>query len=169
MLCWEQANQTIVSFSVPSIYTHNQKMKSNDLLGEKLPFYQNMTFGIGSDRSPSTRKAEEPLASPFRRGYTRPGRPGLPVSPSHRSSSPPLPVTRRISGRRPAPAAPPNTAALRQRPPAYSAPSGDDPSADHFGVPNLFWSKILPLQPPIPPPPQVQISNAPKTVSIYPP
>ena len=59
-------------------------MKSNGLLGEKLPFYQkvlNMTLGIGSDRSPSTRKAEEPLASPFRRGYTRPGRPGLPVTP----------------------------------------------------------------------------------------
>ena len=84
MLCWEQANQTIVSSSVPSINTQNQKMKSNGLLGEKLPFYQkvlNMTLGIGSDRSPSTRKAEEPLASPFRRGYTRPGRPGLPVTP----------------------------------------------------------------------------------------
>lgn len=59
-------------------------MKSNGLLGEKLPFYQkvlNMTLGIGSDKSPATRKAEEPLASPFRRGYTRPGRPGLPVTP----------------------------------------------------------------------------------------
>ena len=47
-----------------------------------LPFYQkvlNMTLGIhhgfngGGSNSPSTRKAEEPLASsPFRRGYQRP-------------------------------------------------------------------------------------------------
>lgn len=59
-------------------------MKSNGLFSEKLPFYQkviNMTLGFGSERSPTTRKAEEPLASPFRRGYTRPGRPGLPVTP----------------------------------------------------------------------------------------
>lgn len=61
-------------------------MKNNGLLTEKLPFYQkviNMTLGItGSEKSPATpRKAEEPLASPFRRGYTRSGRPGLPVTP----------------------------------------------------------------------------------------
>lgn len=63
-----------------------KKMKNNGLLTEKLPFYQkvlNMTLGItGSEKSPATRKAEEPLASPFRRGYTRAGvRPGLPVTP----------------------------------------------------------------------------------------
>lgn len=85
----EQDQETIFLFRSNAVQPISSPlfsiMKSNGLLGEKLPFYQkvlNMTLGItGSDRSPSTRKAEEPLASPFRRGYTRPGRPGLPVTP----------------------------------------------------------------------------------------